>query len=520
MKRIFILLSLLLIGATALAQMPRTDMERLAYQDVDFNRVLTNTDNEVPVLITIGRYQFDGMLQLEDVTLSDKEIVKVIKDVWAQMDRDYADDGGFGPGFLGYAKHYASQFDLSPDINWPFVISNICQMATVVPGGVGTAAGIAADIINVSSGTTTMGDFFSAQGVNAANSALGSEAFGLFGPTSVGMGKMAGSILGKINYANNVLNAYNSGKALMDYFDRKGYLRDDDPVTQCLKNQMKIEDFYWRINKRLYQMIQEKGKGKTWKLVFDSFDNDLSKTLFGCMAPQTAHLVINMECIQRTGPTKDVRDWQGLYRGEFKLMLSHGMYYFDKEFKEKVVLNGDVLPFKRLASSGFFLVEDSIGEEAEVYKELSTKRYELLLTGKNNSRLGGYEHNYSLGGLPDKTYVKIDHVVDLKPEVGPVHEGIVDMPGLVHSEANFCLKFKQGTESNLRNLQVIVYDPNTTDFITFTNSGVTWLGQQFKSNIVQEDNTIIMTDRDLFKELRNGYKIKIGAMVAKNTPFK
>ena len=520
MKRTLILaLLLLLAGVRLSAQMPRTDMERLAYQDVDFNRVITSADTEVPVLVTIGRYQFDGMLQLEDVYLSEKEIVKVIKEVWAEIDRDYKDDGGFGPGFLGYAKHYASQFDLSPNIDWPFVIANICQMATVVPGAVGTTAGIAADIINMTSGKTTMGDFVTAQGYTAANMALGTEAFGLFGAASVGMGKAAKGILSGVNVVNGVFNVVNSGVAMLDYIKRKGYLQPEDPFTKCLENQMRIEDFYWRINKRLYQMIQDKGRGKKWKLTFDSFDNDLNKTLFGCSAPQTAHLVIDMECIERLGPTKDVRDWQGVYRGEFKLSLTHGMDYFDKQFKNNVVMNGDALPFHALASSGMFLVEDSVGEMAKLYKELSTARYELVLVGKDGTRTGGYEHNYSLGGLPDKTLVKIDHLVDLKPEIGVVHEGVVDVPMVVHSDANFCLKFKQGTESNLRNLQVIVYDPNKTDVINWAN-GETWINKQFQTDPVHGDNTIIMTDRDIFKELRNGYKIKIGALVTKNTPFK
>ena len=223
MKRTLILaLLLLLAGVRLSAQMPRTDMERLAYQDVDFNRVITSADTEVPVLVTIGRYQFDGMLQLEDVYLSEKEIVKVIKEVWAEIDRDYKDDGGFGPGFLGYAKHYASQFDLSPNIDWPFVIANICQMATVVPGAVGTTAGIAADIINMTSGKTTMGDFVTAQGYTAANMALGTEAFGLFGAASVGMGKAAKGILSGVNVVNGVFNVVNSGVAMLDYIKRKG----------------------------------------------------------------------------------------------------------------------------------------------------------------------------------------------------------------------------------------------------------------------------------------------------------
>lgn len=520
MKRLiaFSLLALFTLGLSA--QMPRTPMERLAYQGVKFERVLTHTDNVIPVNVKVGKHSFDGTLMIDGVTLSDDEIVKVIKDVWAEMDRIYKDDGGFSQGFFSQAEANAAKYDLG-DIDWPFVISQLCTMGSVIPGGVGMTLGVAGDIVGLWAGQSSAGEAAISSGSSLSASYLSESAkAGLWSAGGNQIAGTAGKMFGGINFVAGMYNFGTAGKKLIDYFDRKGFLDEGDPMTQVLNDQMKIEDFYWRVNRRLYRKIQEKGKGKEWHLDIDAYSPDFDQTLFSCSAPQLWHCEAHLKRVTRLGDKSDVRDWQGTYQGSFSIKITHAMDWFDKEFKNNVILNGDALPFKELAQSGYFNVHDEVAEMSDLYKELSSPYFTVDLKGADGTRCGGYEGTLKLGVLEDKTFVSINHMVMVRPDVGPVEDGKADIPNLVHSSAEVAMRFKHGKESNRRNLQVIAYDQNNTDIITF-GDGVTWLGEQFHGNMdeVVPDNTILMTDRGIFAELGKKTSFSVAAILAK-TPFK
>ena len=525
MKKIAFCIALALAALPLLAQMPTNDIDRLEAQGVDFDRIITSSDCRIPVEITIGERLFKGELHLDDVRLTEKDVVKAIKEAWAEMGRDYADQGGFGAGFLLYTADYDTRFNLGP-VDWPFVIASICQMAAVVPGPVGTTAGIAGDLISLGAGMSSVGEVYLSQSGQAASSALGSiKPQGLFSVAGAGTANAAGKILGSVNYVSGVISAAQAGSKLYKYLESRGLNEPDDPLTKSIENHMKVEDFYWRCNQKIYRIIQDKGKGKEWSVDFDSYDNDLKKTLFGCMAPQTWHLEMNLKRRVSYSKTKDVRDWQGQYQGDFKITIDHAMYWFDDEFCQKVVFNKQALPFGELSDSGFFIVKDKYGrgDDASVlFKQLSGQRYTLDLVGSDGTRCGGFECKLLLGGLTDKTKVHINHEVTLVPDVGPVKEGKTDVPMLAKGEASFKLKFKQGLENNLRNVQVIIYDSEQKDVINWMNDGVVWIGEQFKQNMGEfaPDNTIIMNDRSIFSDLKDRPNFKVGKVIVKRTPFR
>ena len=524
MKRIALCIALALAALPLFAQMPTTDMERLVYQGVEMDRVITTADCHIPVTITIGERYFKGELHLEDVYITEKEIVKAVKEAWAEMGRDYADQGGFGAGFLLYAADYDARFDLGP-VDWPFVISNLCQMAGAVPGPVGTAAGVAGDLISLGAGMSSMGDVALSQNGLVSTTMLGSfKPQGLFSANGAAMANAGGKILGKVNYVSGVFNSLNAGVKLYKYLESRGFNEPDNPLTKSLENHMKIEDFYWRCNQKIYRIIQDKGKGKEWSVDFDTYDNDLEKTLFGCMAQQTWHLEMHLKRVASYAKSKDVRDWQGQYQGDFTITITHCMHWFDEQFKEKVIFNEQALPFKEMNDSGLCVVKDEYSKEENgsvLYKQLSGKRYTLDLVSRDGTRCGGYECKLLLGGLTDKTKVDIKHKLHLLPDVGPVKEGKMDTPA-AKSEAEYTLLFKQGVETNLRNVQVIIYEPKSTDVISWMNDGVVWIGEQFSHNMDEfaPDNTIIMNDRSIFSDLKDRPNFKVGKIIVKRTPFR
>jgi len=525
MKKWIVSIALSLVVLPLVAQIPTTDKERLAIiQHVDFGRIITTADTEIPVELTFGRRLFKGKLVLEGVYVTEAEVVRSVKEAWKEMDRDYQDQGGFGNYFLLEAAEYESRFDLGP-VNWPFVLANLCQMAAAVPGPVGTTAGVAADAINLASGLSSMGEvYFSQSGQWGSTMLENTKPSGLFSAGGAHMAHTAGSILSSVNYVSGVIGAVQAGHTLYQYLERRGFLEPDDPLTKVLQNHMLIEDFYWRCNQKIYRIIQERGRGKQWALDIDSWDNDLNKTLFGCTAPQTWHVQMHLKRLVSYAKTKDVRDWQGQYQGDITVTIDHGMHYFDDEFKEKVILNGEALPFKDMQDSGLFVIKDEYtkGEDGSVlFKQLSGNRYTLDLRSEDGTRCGGMKSSLLIGGLTDKTQVIIKHKVLALPNVGPTKEGKVEVPHLVSGDAEFTVMFKQGTETNLRNVQVIVYEPLTTDVLNFLSTGVVWLGEQFLTDMEEmtPDNTIIMNDRSIFSDLRDRPRLKIGKIVAK-TPFR
>lgn len=89
-KTLLLTLLFLLAGVRLGAQMPRTDMERLAYQDVDFNRVLTTADNEVALKSTDVPAQyswvFDGGRKDGDMVTEENGEVLVYMNSRSQAD--------------------------------------------------------------------------------------------------------------------------------------------------------------------------------------------------------------------------------------------------------------------------------------------------------------------------------------------------------------------------------------------------------------------------------------------------
>lgn len=491
-----------LYAGIAAAQPAQGTLQSLEAQYIDLKNIITDPGNVHKVYISFGKHVFQGELHNDNLTLSAREIYDIAHRVMDEM--------GIPEGFFGRVKYDQEEWERTNGaLDWGLIVGDALTMAGVIPGHVGTAAGIAADAINYYRGQTSGSDVTASQASN-----LGTAALGYLGKQQTGAGVLAsaaGDIMGAAGSANSVYSALAAEWHLIDYLTEHhvldGFL-DRHPLEKLIEDELKLYDFYMTVNMEILKLLESRSSLSGWKVDVSRQDNDPDATLFGADAPQAWMLECHLQAVARLDTRKkDPRDYQATYQGELTLKIENNTSWFDSQFKDKVLMNPQ-LPFAMVRN--FLSTNDHTVIPTRLEKTMSVTNFTIDIISSDGMYSGGFEGEVNRRLLLDKAKSDfvLAHTVEMALEYGAWNNGSLNMPGIAATE-NIKFAFSSTQVNDSLDPRLLISDQENKGFISLRGvSSMDYSEEVTKVQLVKGTQTVV-TDPAVYADLKRKASFRV-----------